>query len=86
MVVKKGRVMYIPPVVLDEVEDIRREDELDKNSEAFRKLIKYARVGRETKRLANLKFGKSVPRPPVDNYPFGRSKGKGKKSNLWGVF
>lgn len=51
---KKGRMRYVPPVVIDEIEDIKREDEIEKGSEAFHKMVKYARVGREVKRMATL--------------------------------
>lgn len=46
-------MVYIPPVIIDELEDIRREDQIDSRVEAFRKLAKYSRVGREAKRLVN---------------------------------
>ena len=60
--------MYIPPVVIDEIKDLKREDEIHANSEAFRKMVKYTRVGREVKRLAKFDFRKSVPRIPVENF------------------
>ena len=66
---KKGRMIYVPPVIIDEVQDIQREDDIESRPEAFRHLVKYARVGREIKRVAKLDFSKSIKRPPVESYP-----------------
>lgn len=75
MVKKKGRIKYCPYVVIDEIEDIKREDEISIDAEAMRKLVKYARVGRESKRMMSLDWSKSIPRIPVDN-PFTKKKNK----------
>jgi len=88
MAQKKGRMIYVPPVIIDEVADIQREDDIDSRPEAFRSLVKYARVGRETKRLIHLDFSKSEKRKPVDSFlntpvhvPFSEPPKKKKKDN-----
>lgn len=53
---KRGKMRYVPPVVIDEVEDIKREEGIEVGSDAFRKLVKYAQVGREVKRIISLDF------------------------------
>jgi|TARA_Y100000310_G_scaffold337002_1_gene422971 hypothetical protein len=63
---KKGRIKYCPFVVIDEIEDIKREDDITIDAEAMRKLVKYARVGRESKRMMSLDWSRSIPRIPVD--------------------
>lgn len=60
--------MWIPAVVLDEIEDIRREDDIHSHAEAMRKMVKYTRVGRETKRIMTLDFSKSIKRRPVEDF------------------
>jgi len=60
--------MYIPPVVIDEIQDLKREDDIEANVEAFKKMVKYTRVGREVQRLAKFDFRKSLPRVPVDEF------------------
>lgn len=66
---KSGRVMYIPLVVIDELEDLMREDEITTQVEGFHKLIKYTRVGREVNRMRTLDFSKKRVLPSVDSYP-----------------
>lgn len=68
MVNNKGRMIYVPPVIIDEVENIMQEEDLDTRPEAFRKLVKYARVGREAKRLSRFDFSPPKPRLPVDAF------------------
>lgn len=53
---KKGRMIYVPPRVVDELEEIKQEDQLTKNAKAFDEMVKYSRVGREAKRLFTLRF------------------------------
>lgn len=67
---KKGRMMYVPPVVIDEIEDIMREDELHDsptpNADAMKLMTKYARTGRDVFRLGKLDFTKKRALPPID--------------------
>ena len=69
---KKGKIVYVPPIIMDELEDIKREDGIPVspvgNSIAFRKMAEYTRVGREAKRIITLNFGKAKPLPPVKSY------------------
>jgi len=58
MATKKGRLMYCPSSVIDELESIRYDKELDKKCEAFRKMVKYSQVGREMEKISKLQFGK----------------------------
>ena len=57
--IKRGKRSWVPASVLDEAADIRMEDNLRTQAEAFRKMIKYAQVGREVKRLYTLDFSKT---------------------------
>jgi len=61
---KRGRNMYVPSIVIDEIEDIKIEEDIGAGAEAFRKLAKHARIGRELDRIRKLDFRH---RPLVDN-------------------
>ncbi len=65
---RKGRVLYVPPVVLTELDDIIREDRLPSKADAFKEMTRYTRVGREVKRMAALDFSKSVKLPNIDQF------------------
>ena len=69
---KKGRIVYVPPIIMDEIKDIKREDGIpncrNENSVAFRKMAEYTRVGREAKRMITLNFGNSVKQKPISSY------------------
>jgi hypothetical protein len=85
---KRGIYCYVPPIVLDELKDIRREDRLDGaerarwRTEAFFRLVGYARQGREVQRLMRLDFSRSVPQPPLSSYPQKKYK-KVKPKNMF---
>lgn len=89
---KKGKVGWIPGIILDEVDDIMQEDDLEVNSEACKKLVKYARVGREVNRMRKFPYLFSKPhnQSPVDVYPnetiggFKKVKKKKKGSDVLG--
>jgi len=49
---------YVPPSVIEEVDDIKREDCILSQAEAMKKMVKYCRVGRETKRLYKFDWSK----------------------------
>jgi len=72
----KGRLKYVPKIVLIELDDIKREDDIFADAEAFRKIVKYARVGRELNRLKNVHYdwSKKARLPPVEFNK--RKKGK----------
>lgn len=42
---------YVPPVIIEEMEQIKQEHGLEKEVEAFNKLVKYAQLGREIERI-----------------------------------
>lgn len=65
---KKGRKIWCPSSVIDELEDIKREDLVKENTEAFRKFVGYARVGREINRLRTLNWKRFQPLPTLEEY------------------
>lgn len=50
---KKGERVYVPPVVIEELENIMSEHDLTIKAEGFRKMVKYARVGRKVEARIN---------------------------------
>lgn len=66
MATKRGRVLYVPKVVVNEIDDIIREDKVKDKADAFRLMTRYARVGRSAFRLAKLDFTHKKELPPVD--------------------
>ena len=50
----KGNVVYVPPVVRAELDNIKKEDEIEKTSEAFKKMVKDSIVGREMKKIGRM--------------------------------
>lgn len=75
MVTLKGKMQYIPPVILTELDDIMRENRLENKSQAFKEMAKYTRVGRELERMKRLDFTRAKPLPNIDAF----YKPKGKK-------
>ena len=67
--IKKGRVGWIPALLWTEAEDIKREDNINSDSQAMRELVKYARVGREAKRLITLDWSRCIRLPKFDMFP-----------------
>lgn len=55
---KRGKVKYVPSVVLVELEDLKEEHNISEDSVALRELVKYARSGREMERIMRFKFGR----------------------------
>ncbi len=64
--------MWIPAVVLDEISDIKQVDGISSHAEAMRKMVKYARVGREVNQMGH--FRPPLIRPPVESFPMKKSK------------
>jgi len=77
---KKGKIIYAPSLLILEIEDIKREDKLDKNAEAIYELLKYARAGRETKRFWNMDLREVAPLPKL---PSGRVYKKVKNRDVF---
>jgi len=44
---ERGRKLWIPGVVIEEMKDIKESESLFRPSEAFRKMVKYSRRGRD---------------------------------------
>lgn len=55
----KGRMKYIPAVVIDELRDLKLEKGLKSDSEAFREIANYSQIGREVERIKLFRFGHS---------------------------
>lgn len=66
MTVYRSKMHHVPAIVFADLDDIKREDKIKNTSSAFLELVKYARVGREAKRLAELNFGRSKALPKVE--------------------
>lgn len=50
----RGKMMYVPKVVVEELENIQNEEEIVGRSVAFDKMVRYARSGRVSKRVDDL--------------------------------
>ena len=46
-----GRMKYVPPIIIDELEAIKASHQLQVEVEAFRKMAQYSQLGREVERL-----------------------------------
>jgi len=57
---KRGRTMWSPPELLDELNDIKQHKNIHSNTKALTKLVEYARVGREVEVITNLDFKNSL--------------------------
>jgi hypothetical protein len=49
-------VVRVPRIVIDEIENIKAEEEVQNNQDAFCKMVKFSQVGREAKRIYTLDF------------------------------
>jgi len=65
---KRGGMIYAPKIVIDEMNSIRKEEQIDSAAEALKKMVKYTRVGRETRRITLFKFGGVPQQAPVESY------------------
>ena len=52
----KSLVVRVPRIVIDEIENIKAEEEVQNNQDAFCKMVKFSQVGREAKRIYTLDF------------------------------
>lgn len=48
---KNGRMIYVPHLVIEELETIKKDDEIIIGSDAFRKMVGYSRIGREMEKI-----------------------------------
>ena len=51
-----GRNKYIPRIVIEEVEDIKRSENIKVDALAFRKMVEHSRVGREVEKIVSFDF------------------------------
>jgi len=51
--IKRGKRMWFPKSALEELETIKKEEQLITNGEAIRKLVKHAKIGRELDNIRN---------------------------------
>jgi len=72
--VKRGKMMYVPSIVIEQLEDLKQEEKILSRPEAFRSMAKYSEVGREIKR---------VMRNPFDMYSATRNRKKGGNWFKW---
>jgi len=72
--------MYVPPSVMEEVERIKKENDLIIGTEAFRKMVKYSMLGREMEKIK--KSPSRLISQPIINVT--RSKNKKWKYNDFG--
>ena len=52
----KGKYIYVPGRFAEELESIKREVNIGKNSVVFDKIIEHIRVGREMENIKNMRF------------------------------
>jgi len=55
MATRKGKMIYVPNVVIKEVEDIMRENKVKLRAHALKEMVDYTKVGREAERIMKFK-------------------------------
>jgi len=58
---KRGRHAWLPSIVVGEIEEIQQEEEISDFSQACREMTKYAKIGREVKRMMSFDFKNMIP-------------------------
>lgn len=53
---KTGRYVYVPNVIIDELNNIKIEDGIDSRAEAFKKMRIYSILGRQTAKRRPMEF------------------------------
>ena len=48
----KGKMAWVPRIVLDEITGIKKENGIPKDADALKEMAKYSRVGREVERMS----------------------------------
>ena len=56
-----GNRKYVPKIVIEEIDDIKRSERINKDCVAFRKMVEHSRIGREVERIMRLDFSQ----PPL---------------------
>lgn len=63
---KKGGNMYVPPVIIEEMEDIMKEENLTIKTEALRKVASYSKLGRKIKNRVDVNdLDDIIPQIPI---------------------
>lgn len=57
---KRGRMIYVPHDVLDEIDQIMQHREIEQRAEAMNEMVKYSQVGREAERILKLDFSDTI--------------------------
>lgn len=52
----RGRMKYVPRVIIEEIEDLKTEKGLMSDSDAFREMAQHSQVGREVERMLKFRF------------------------------
>lgn len=52
----KGRLLYVPGCMVEELDEVMKQTQLKKKSKALVELAKYSRVGREAEKIIKLRF------------------------------
>lgn len=63
-----GRTKYLPKIVFDEIDTIKKVHHYDRDSDALRKMVEHCRVGREVERITHGDFFKK-PLSTKDIWP-----------------
>jgi hypothetical protein len=59
---KRGKTMYAPKVLLEEIQDLKIEEGLSSNKETIGRLVQYSQIGREVNRIRTLNLFGHRPR------------------------
>ena len=62
-----GKQKYLPKIVISELEDMRKEYNLENDGEALRKMVEFTRVGREVERIVKFDFRFKPLNIPISN-------------------
>jgi hypothetical protein len=63
---KRGGQLYVPPIIIEEMEVIMREENLTVKAEALRKVGRYAKIGRKVnQRISVNDLDKIIPKIPI---------------------
>ena len=53
---RKGKVKYVPPNVLQELENVKAERNFDSDADAFKDMVRYCEIGRELEKMRRSMF------------------------------
>jgi len=67
---KRAKMAYVPPIIIEELQDIMEEENILIKADGYRELAKYSKVGREMKRIMNLDFRRK-PKKQHNNFKEG---------------